>query len=344
MVIRICIISTSVFRVPLENYGGLEHIAWQQAKGLAEKGHEVALVAPEGSTCPGVTIIPTGPEGTWDEQSTYSKYWQYLPNFQVIVDHTWHKWSLNLKAEGKLTAPVLCWMHAPVNTMMQSLPPVEKPCFVCISNDQASHFEALFGMKPKVCWNGTDGSFYHPMKIKRRNRFLFLARFSGIKGPLLAQEACLQTGSGLDMIGDTSITNEPELLARCQANADGKKIKIIGGQPRGACVWWFSQALAMLHLNRDFREPFGLAPVESMLCENPVIAWKHGACKETIHPDCGWLVSSMPEAVKIVKHVAEFGISDTMRARCREWALQFSVERMVNTVESLCYEALDGGW
>lgn len=151
---KICVISSSVFKIPVAGYSGLEHLAWLQAKGLAELGHEVALVAPEGSTCPGVTCIPTGPEGAWDEKLSYSKYWHFLPQFDAIIDNSWQKWSYKLKQEGKLKAPVLGVTHAPVNTMMQSLPPVEKPCFVCISQDQANHFEALFSRQARVAYNG----------------------------------------------------------------------------------------------------------------------------------------------------------------------------------------------
>lgn len=752
---KVCVISTSVFKVPASGYSGLEQLAWLQAKGLAEKGHEVALIAPDGSTCPNVTIIPTGPEGQWDEKHTYSKYWQYLPHFDVICDSSWAKWAYNLKAEGVLKAPVLGWMHAPVNTMIQSLPPVEKPCFVCISKDQASHFEALFNYTPRVCYNGcfdgstllslvsgkresigsyvarsgrepvlgwcantnkfkfvgvektltfpptndhmveikvsgipeltllstpdnpimtregwkaanaitcrdevlcgeeagsllderrnsvcsetlrkeeTSGDFrtpqssnvfnlqhciegqpekdahicaggmdggrgccskkdvpkivlrghveghpesyqisdqgtsgskriqeasgivtqeeesiirevdehptnrcgvfsrtdrwggahiyehgqekihsfpgardsklgyadhqlreevasgngvvgspgeqrtedsqspcmsscsykwidsgegagknhtlhdcketqsrivdgvlpvvartgmeievfrttdrnsstnqesqlsswkkvasvrrvsnpdrvfdlktstgnfiangivvhncdlnlYKPMNLHRNKRYLFLARFSTIKGPDLCIEACQQAGASLDLVGDTSITNEPEYLKHCQNATDevnakqvhafvsgqlnnyrpNTQIRMVGPASRGQCVWWMSQAHAMLHLNQRFREPYGLAPVEAMACQTPVIAWRFGAMKETVlHGETGFLVSSLAEAVHLIK---EDAVSTIKRERCREWASQFSVGNMIDRVESLCIEAIEtGGW
>ena len=57
--------------------------------------------------------------------------------------------------EGRLKVPVLCVLHAPVDTMLKSLPPgVDKPCFVCISEDQRNHFEALFNQEARVCHNG----------------------------------------------------------------------------------------------------------------------------------------------------------------------------------------------
>ena len=54
-VMRVVVISTPIFRLGpmgLQGYGGLEQIAWECAKGLAKLGHQVALIAPDGSECP----------------------------------------------------------------------------------------------------------------------------------------------------------------------------------------------------------------------------------------------------------------------------------------------------
>lgn len=396
---KVCIVSATVFKVPVVGYSGLEHLAWLQAKGLAERGHGVYLVAPDGSECPGVTVIPIGPAGRVDEARAYGGfpeitegegpnrrvlrqkhqgYWQHLPQVDVIVDHSWCKFSYQLKAEGRLKAPILGVMHAPVNTMYQTwppaypgLPPVEKPCAVCISQDQANHFEALFApAKARVARNGIDLDFYKPLGIPRTDRHLFLARFSTIKGPDLAIEACRQVGVGLDLVGDTSITNEPEFLDRCKTlcdiapggvgpdlvfrEVDGAKsrdcrIRMVGPASRGGTVWWFSQAHCMLHPNQRFREPLGLAPLESQACGTPVIAWRYGAMSETVcHGETGLLASSMEEFITHVRTMTEInggtGPTQGERNRCREWASQFSVERFVKRYEELCQEAIEAPW
>lgn len=361
---KIAVISAQVFPCPPSGYSGLEMIAWYTAKGLAELGHEVSLIAPDGSWCPGVTIIPTGPAGMIGEEHGYGGfpdlkngnqvvrkahpgYWQCLPDFDVIIDSSWQKSSYLLKMEGRLKAPVLGVLHAPVNTMYQSLPPVEKPCFVCISDDQRSHFEGLFGRPARTCRNGIDLGFYKPLTMVRTNRFLFLARFSGIKGPDLAIEACKEVGVGLDLVGDTSITNEPELLKRCQAMADGKQIRIIGPCSRGETVYWYSQAHCMIHPNQRFREPWGLAPVESLACGCPYIGWDYGACRETVYHCENFpnLISSKEELMKSIRIAAgPLGITSMDRERCRIRAMEFSIENMCKRYEELCREALSGGW
>jgi len=207
---KIGIISTPIFPLPLQGYGGLEAVAWERAKGLVKKGHNVTLFAPDGSTCPGVNVIPFGPAGQVSEEMAYGGYpehkegeeikrrawkgyWSELLKLDVIIDDSWNKYAYLLKQEGRLKAPVLGVLHAPVNTMFQTPPPVEKPCIVCISEDQKNHYEALFSpAKARTCHHGIDLDFYKPLDIPRSKRFLFLARFSSVKCPDLAIQACRQ--------------------------------------------------------------------------------------------------------------------------------------------------------
>jgi glycosyltransferase involved in cell wall biosynthesis len=359
---KIAVISTPVFRLPISGYGGLEQLAYQIAEGLAKKGHEVGLFAPDGSVCPGVQVIPFGPERQVDEKTAYSKTWQHLPSFDVVLDHSWQAWSHCLREEGVLKAPVLKTCHAPVNTMFQQLPKPKVLSFVCISEDQAAHFRGLFSRDCRVCHNGVDGNYYKAIPgLKRTKRFLFLARFSSIKGPLLAIQACKKAGVGLDLVGDTQITGEQEYLQKCLAECDNEQIRLWGNATRGECVRWFSQAHAMIHPNfpdpdsghPGFREPFGLAPVEAMLCGCPVVAGDFGAMRETIPSGDQAFVNDLPG--RLVETPA--GLEETVkfwsqgnffapeqRANLRKHALQFSVERMVNRYEELCTEAIKNPW
>lgn len=353
---KLAVISSSVFPVPLVNYGGLEAVAWQQARCLALRGHQVILFAPNGSSCPGCQVVHTGEPG-WDERVAYGGdgkpggwggYWSLLPQMNCIISNDWQKNAYLLKMEGRLNAPVLGVCHAPVDTMFKELPPLEKPCFVCISEDQGNHFRGLFNKDCRVAYNGIDLEQYKPMALPRSERFLFLARFSTIKGPDLAIRACKDAGVGLDLIGDFSITNEPEFLKQCMAMTDGKQIRMIGPASRGECVWWFSQAKALLHPVQRFRECFGLAPVEAQAAGCPVISWDNGAMRETIYHCENFepLVKNYDEFVAAIKFAAgPNGITENDRLRCRLNASRFSVEKMAARYEELCCEAIKtGGW
>lgn len=363
---RICVISSSIFSVPISGYGGLEAIAWHCAKGLAAKGHQVSLIAPLGSSCPGVDVIQCLPPGGFSEEAAYGGctfktntgeevkwpgYWQRFllsdgkPAFDVVVDHSWQKWAYMLMAEGRLKGcAILGVMHAPVNTMYSSLPPVEHPRMVCISDDQKAHFDALHSPRTaRVVKNGIDLDFYRSIQTPRSKRFLFLARFSSIKGPDISIRSCNSVGAELDLVGDTTITSEPDYYNQCVSMCDGKRIKVIGNVPRGETVWWYSQAHTMLHPNLRFREPLGLAPLEAQACGTPVIAFNIGAMRETVvHNETGYLVNNEADFTEAVRQHNLHPIPESVRKRCVEWASTFSLANMVNGYEQLCQRAADG--
>lgn len=368
---RVGVITSTIFQVPITGYGGLEIVAWHCARGLAELGHEVYFFAPDGSTCPNVTMVPFGIAGTINEHEAYGGtkeikdqngnilkrgfggYWPNLMKMDVIIDHSWQKYAIMLKAEGRLKCPILMVLHAPINTMYATPPPVDKPCFVAISHDQANHVEALLERPCRVCHNGIDIDFYKSLNVARSDRYLFLARYSTIKGPDLAIQACLEAGVGLDLIGDTTITNEPELFNLCMKLAEqsspswdhskGKQIRVVGGVSRGETVFWYSQARGMLHPNMRFREPLGLAPLESQACGTPVCAWNRGAMRETVSDgNTGFLVTSLQELVDVLKQSKLDGIS---KDYCREWASGFAIKNNVARYNELINEAVTtGGW
>lgn len=342
---KICVISTTVMPVPPPGYSGLEQLAYQQAAGLAKKGHQVLLVAPDikfGSVPPpGVELHGTTLGES--EKQAYSGYWNRLPDCEAIIDNSWWKWSYILKKEGKLKAPILGVLHAPAETMFASAPPVEQACFVAISKDQAGALMGHLGLQAKVAYNGVDLDFYKQTSRQRNDRYLFLARMSKLKGPHVAAMAAALTGVNLDLVGDDKLVESPSYVAQVKALCSGTRIVYHGEKSRKECVLFFSEAKALLHCNAIFREPFGLAPVEAQACGLPVLAWDHGAMRETVdHGKTGFLVRTFDELVDYIRMDV---VSKIEPAVCRKWASQFSIQRMVDRYEELIKEALDkGGW
>ena len=105
----------------------------------------------------------------------------------------------------------------------------------------------------------------------------------------------------------------------------------------------FDRARALLHPNEHFREPFGLAPVEAQACGCPVIAWDHGALRETVVPgESGLLVRTEAEFAAAVRAGAADGYS---AAACRASAERFGAEGMGRRYDELLREATSGvGW
>ena len=341
---NICVISTTIIPClpPSEaGYTGLEMLAYQQAEGLARRGHHVLLVAPGESKPPPGVILHRTTIGE-EEGKAYSCYWQRLPNYDAVIDNSWMKFSYLLKAEGALKAPVLGVLHAPVHTMYMIPPPVEKPCLVAISKDQAIAVAEFLGRDAKVCYNGIDPEFYQNRGNRKRNsRYLFLSRMSTIKGPDIAVGLAQKLKFGLDLVGDDTITTEPEYRDQLKA-ASVNGISYVGPQTREQCVGWFTANKALLHMNLRFREPFGLAPTEAMACGMPVIAFRNGAMSETIkHGETGFLVYTKDEVEDLIKSDA---VSTIKPENCREWAMQFTVEKMIDRWEQLISEAIEKPW
>lgn len=339
---KIAVVSTTIMPCPPAGYSGLEMIAWQIASGLDRRGHEVLLVAPKGSRATGKMTLHETTIGE-SEMQAYSGYWDKLPGYDAVIDHSWNKWSYILRAEGKLKAPVLGVLHAPAETMFGSPPPVEKPCLVAISKDQAGAIAGQLGVHARVAYNGIDPAFYKNTGGKRTDRYLFLARMSILKGPHIAASVCAMAGTQLDLVGDDKMVENPNYVARVKALCRGSQIVYHGEKSRQDCVTFFSEAKAMLHCNAVFREPFGMAPVEAQLCGTPVIAWNHGAMRETVnHGKTGFLVSTLEEMRDLVQQNA---VGDLSSKACIAWAQQFSVDNMVKRYEELCREAIEtGGW
>lgn len=343
---KICIISSTVLPcLPLDDpdngYNGLEQIVWSTAAGLSRRGHDVLLVAPNGSKPPpGVTLH--GTTRGESEMAAYSGYWQRLSDYQVILDHSWQKWSYILKIEGKLAAPVLGVVHAPVHTMYERPPPVLLPCVVAISHDQAAHVSELWGVPARTCYNGLDLGFYRSNGATRGDRYLFLARMSRIKGPHLAVDLARLLRFKLDLVGDDRITGEPELAQRMIALAQ-HNIAYHGGVSRTRTVEFFSTTKALLHPAFAFREPFGLSIIEAQACGAPVIVSDHGALRETVkHGETGFVVKTVAEMEELVRSDA---VSAIRSDACRANAERFSLDKMVARYEELCVEAIGtGGW
>lgn len=337
---KICVISTTILPVPLAGYGGLEQIAYLCAQGLSRKGHEVLLIAPGDSKPPAGVELHRTTVGE-SEQAAYSGYWQRLPGYDAIIDHSWNKWSYILKIEGKLKAPILGVCHAPIHTMYGSAPPVLRPCLVAISDDQAVAISEHLGIVARACHNGIDLDFYRAKpSITRTERYLFLARMSRVKGPHLAVDLAKRLRFNLDLVGDDALTGEPELAQRLRSESR-HNITYHGGVSRERSVEFFSSGKALLHMNQIFREPLGLAPLEAQACGMPVIAFDNGAMRETVrHGESGFVCKTLSEVEDLIRADA----TREIRAdACRASAERFSIKKMTDRYESLCVEAVEGG-
>ena len=114
---KICIISTTVYNLPPPGYSGLEMLVYQWACEFTKQGHQVSVVAPEGSQFPpelNIQLIAVSLREPFD--SAYLKYKDRLSEFDAIIDNSWGWFSVLSQMEADHQLPVIhCYHSDPYN-------------------------------------------------------------------------------------------------------------------------------------------------------------------------------------------------------------------------------------
>jgi len=353
---RIGIISSSVFPVPPSTYGGLERVVYDLAVELGRMGEEVTLFAPKGSRA-----VRLGK----DQESLYrvmetvepqmrvhvdwlgkeAEAWRAIePNmggFDIIHDHSWfaHVYVY------KMAHPELRVIHThhgmdPWRDQVgrPSLPPVQYPCLVGISNDHSMQMSLQTGLCYRTAYNGVNLKLY-PFREEKGERFLFLSRITSIKGANVAIDVAKKKRIPLDLCGGTQFVDDQAYVLRIQQMCDGHLIRFIGEVSENEKVERLQSAKALLFPPQPpFREPFGLVPVEAMACGTPVIALRNGALPEVVKDGVsGFLCNTAEEMMEAVDRVDEIEPK-----ACRKWAENFSREKMCERYFELYGDVLRG--
>ena len=340
---KICVISTSIWSIPLRNYGGLEQIAYWQAQELAKLGHSVLLVAPVGSIPPANVELHGTTLGE-PERNSWLGYKDRLKNYDIIIDNSWMKYSYMSVKDGGIRGFIFGVCHAPIETMYRMKPPVDKPCLIGLSEDHTNRIRKHLGTNAECAYNGIDMDFYkQDASVERDGRYLFMGRMSSIKGPHVAVEICKETGSKLDVVGDDTITNEPDYKKKVYDACDGDVIKYWGGIDRESTVHMYSTRKALLNTIQWDAEPFGLVMVEAAACGQPCFVFDKGSPREIVRNGVsGFVVKTKDEMIDLVKSNAA---KDIKSSDCRLEASRFSKEEMGLRYNQLAMKAMDdGGW
>jgi len=298
----------SAWRVPIEFYGGSQRVVVWQAKAQAALGHTVTLLAPSGSTCPGVRVVEV-PPGT--------SYGRLLPAGADVA---------NLHGVPPVEIP------APFLVTTQGNSPVEleyTPHKVFVSADHARRA----GSKAFV-YNGVD-----PDEFKYRERkddyLLFLSKVSRpVKGVDTAIRLARRLGVRLVIAGGTRFD-----LRRTGGLWDSLRANVqfwgeVGGQRKAELI---AGARALLFPIR-WHEPFGIVVAEALVSGTPVITTPMGAMPELITPDVGFLCRTEDEMADAICR-----IGDIDPAACRRRVLEHFTSAICAQKYVRYYERLVAG-
>jgi glycosyltransferase involved in cell wall biosynthesis len=266
--------------LPVARYGGTGRVVHWLARGLAELGHEVTLLAAPGSRVPEARLVPVDPHRA--EHIDFDPRPLLPGDIEVLHAHR------PIAVPG---VPTLWTLHG---TATRTDYP---PNMVCLSADHATRSGGA-----AFVYNGLDPSDYRFRRDKQRFD-LFLGRLHSAKGWRWAVNGARRAGKqlivaggwrpilrrGVRVVGPVGGARKAELLASA------------------ACLWMPAQ----------WDEPFGLTLIEAMVSGTPVLGTRRGALPEIVSETTGALGDTLTELIALRPAIDRID-PDACRARVVE--------------------------
>jgi glycosyltransferase involved in cell wall biosynthesis len=281
--VRIALISTLTTPVRRGGSGSVESIVWLLASELNRRGHRVTVFASGGSQVGGeVEVVQTLP-GTYGAHGAPHDWqlceWMNLcraveesGRFDVLHSHV-YLWGLPL--QGLSQAPMVHTLHVcPDEDAACLWAMTSGACVTAISRYQWSAFPDV---KPAaVIHHGVDAGQF-TFREMAEDYVCYFGRFTRGKGPATAIAAARALGLRLVLAGPRN-----EYFAKkVEPLVDGRTVEYIGPVGGAARDRLLGGARALLYPLQE-PEPFGLVPVEAMMCGTPVAAICRGAVAEIL--------------------------------------------------------------
>jgi glycosyltransferase involved in cell wall biosynthesis len=249
-------------RLPVAGYGGTERVVVWLARGLAELGHEVTLLAAPGSAVPEARLVAVDPRAA---ESIHFDVRPHLPpGLDVLHAHR------PLDPAG---LPTLWTLHG---TATRAHYP---PNMVALSADHARRSGA-------AAWvhNGLDPADYR-FEPRKEGFDLFLGRLQSAKGWRWAVAGARRAGRPLVIAGGWRPVLRRGVRMAGRVGGEQKRELLA----RAACLWMPAQ----------WDEPFGLTLIEALASGTPVLGTRRGALPEIVAPDTGALGDTLDELVAL---------------------------------------------
>lgn len=317
---KIAIIATHAHALPSKAHTGDSQIILDLCWALNELGHEVTLLAPEGTVCPSAEVFTLGPrEGEtgedWERQIT-EKHAYALLGCDVAHDFTIGKSvhrrltgarlpSVSTLLGGSAYTPLpntVVWSEAMRDRVMRGATDYEGTAWPEKGGPACAPFKDV-----RVVHGGIDTEFYSPGPASEvGGHFLWMNRWAPEKGFAQAIELAKSTGIELLMVGDPP-TVGPDAQRNCALEA----MRLAQGAANITFEWLpgdpdhhtakrdqYRRARALLY-PAQFQEPFGLSMVEAMACGTPVVGADMGSVREVLSSD--YMDASAPECFVIAE-------------------------------------------
>lgn len=249
-------------RLPPTAYGGTERVVTWLARGLAELGHTVSVVAARGSRIPEARVIEVDPAAA------------RAPDFDLrpLLPQGVDALLASAPVRNDPGVPYLVQLHGNSHAGV-----VRKQNTLYLSADHARRHGAS-----AYVHNGLDPAELTFRATKGRAD-LFLGRLHREKGWHWAVAGARRTGRPLVVAGGWRPSLRPTLR--------------FVGQVGGARKAELLADARMLWMPALWDEPFGLTLIEALASGTPVLGTRRGALTEVITPEVGQLGGSLDELI-----------------------------------------------
>jgi glycosyltransferase involved in cell wall biosynthesis len=320
---RIVITADPEIEVPPRLYGGIERLVDGLARRYRMRGHEVCLMAKEGSECRADAFYPWPGRSSLSAADTMRNaltMWRAARTFRPDVIHSFSRLAYLAPLLRGRTPIVMTYERDPTMRTVALAARLAAPRVLWFTG--CSEYIAGLGRQAGGNWEAVanfaemDTLKFSP-SVARDAPLLFLSRVEHIKGAHWAIDIARRTGQRLIIAGNHSDSGPegqfwrekiaPEIghggIEYVGAVNDVQKNKLLG------------EARAMI-VPIQWNEPFGIVFAESLACGTPVISCPRGSLPEIVRPGIdGFLIRSIEEGCEAV------GRLDTIdRATCRRRA------------------------
>jgi glycosyltransferase involved in cell wall biosynthesis len=256
-------------KLPVKGYGGTQRVVVWLARGLAQLGHRVTLIAGPGSKVPEASLVPV------DLKLAHKPGFDLSPYIPPEIDIVHSFVPLTVRPRGR---PYV-WTQEGNFRAGKVAPP--ETIFV-----SANHAER--NGRTAFVYNGIDPAEFR-FEPRKDDYDFFLGRLHREKGYHLAIEAALRTGRKLVIAGGWRPSFRR--LVRFVGQVDGE-----------AKAKWLAEARC-LWMPALWDEPFGLTLAEALMSGTPVIGTNRGSLPEIISPEVGGLGDNLDQLVEVANRI-----------------------------------------
>lgn len=328
--------------VPPQLYGGIERIIDFIARGLGDRGHQVALLAHRDSACPVEHLFP------WPGLSSRSPLDSALNSLALLgavqrfrpdVLHSFSRLQYLLPLLPFSLPKVMSYQRQPTGKTVAWASRLggDRLSFTGCSEYICQQGRAAGGTWQAI-HNGVELARYDfQPTVAEDAPLVFLSRLEPIKGAHWAIAAAQRSGRQLLIAGNRVQGEAGDRYWQAEIEPHlGDRIRYVGPVNDAQKNALLGQAAAMV-VPIQWDEPFGIVFAEALACGTPVIACPRGAVPEIVRPGIdGFWVRTVDETVAAIERLTELD-----RQHCRQRVeQQFSAAVIVGQYEQLYHQLL----